>query len=202
MEAGDSMLTAIEPVVLEGRWVRLEPLSTLHEAALAILAQDDEIGRYMASSPAEFLSWLAHIYERAARHEQVPFAIVERATSAVAGFTRYMDIQLAHHSVEIGGTWLGRAWWGTGLNREAKYLMLRHLFEVVGCQRVWLKADRLNTRSQRAIEALGAVREGILRKHMIVGDGRTRDSVIYSIIDDEWPAVRQALAVKLYGAYE
>ena len=101
-----------------------------------------------------------------------------------------MDIQYAHHAVEIGGTWLGRAWWRTALNSESKYLLLRHLFDAIGCRRVCFKTDLRNERSQRAIERLGAVREGVLRKHMVVQGGRSRDSVYYSIIDDEWPALR------------
>ncbi len=193
------MAAMIEPTVLVGRLVRLEPLAASHESDLAVLAGDGEDLQYMASWRGNIVSWLAQEHERAARGEQLPFAIVERSTNRVIGCTRFMDIQLVHRSVEIGGSWLGRPWLGKGLNREAKYLMLRHLFQVVGCQRVWFKTDSLNTRSQRAIEALGAVREGVLRKHMIMPDGRTRDTVIYSVIDDEWPDVRRALEARLYG---
>ncbi len=193
------MMDTIVPPTLEGRWVRLEPLAERHEAALAALVMDAEISRHMATPPSDFAAWLATAYGRAARGEQLPFATVECATGAVVGSTRYMDIQPANYSVEIGATWLGRAWWGTGLNREAKYLMLGHLFETVGCRRVWFKTDALNVRSQRAIEALGAMREGVLRKHMVVQGGRSRDSVVYSITDDEWPGVRESLTTRLYG---
>ncbi len=192
----------IGPVTLEGRWVRLEPLQSHHELALLAISRDEEIRRHLAATldtPEDVHRWMEHAMVTADRGVEAPFATVEQATSLVVGTTRFMDIQPAHRTAEIGGTWLDRSKWRTILNSEAKYLMLRYLFDEVGFQRVWFKTDRLNERSQRAIERLGAVREGVLRKHMIVHGGRSRDSVVYSIIDDEWPAIRARMEKDLYG---
>lgn len=192
----------IEPVTVEGRWVRLEPLERRHEADLAAIASDAEIWRLLPA-PLETRDDMRSFVETALQNQEqgteLPFVIVERATNAVAGSTRLLDIRPAHRAVEIGATWLGRAWWRTAINSEAKYLLLRHLFETLGCLRVSLKTDGLNLRSQRAIERLGARREGVLRKHMIVQDGRSRDTVYYSILDEEWPTIGARMAARLYG---
>jgi RimJ/RimL family protein N-acetyltransferase len=111
----------------------------------------------------------------------------------VIGATRYLDIRSEHRGLEIGGTWYAVEHQRTGVNTECKYLLLRHAFEVLGCIRVQLKTDSLNERSQRAIERLGAVHEGVLRSHMIMPDGRRRDSVYYSILDSEWPRIKERL---------
>ena len=195
------MLT-IEPITLEGRWVRLEPLERRHEADLAAIGSDEEIWRLLPAPLAtrdDMHAFVETALENQARGVELPFVIVERSSGAVAGSTRFLDIRPAHRAVEIGSTWLGRAWWRGVVNSETKYLLLRHLFETLGCQRVSLKTDGLNTRSQRAIERLGARREGVLRKHMIVQGGRSRDTVYYSILDDEWPSMRASMAAKLYG---
>lgn len=192
----------IGPVTLEGRWTRLEPLARRHAVDLAAISADEEIWQYLPAPLATQEAVDAFVAKALAaldRGDEVPFATVERATGAVIGTTRYMDIRREHRAVEIGYTWLGRAWWRTAINSEAKYLMLRHLFDAVGCWRVSLKTDRLNERSQRAIERLGAVREGVLRKHMIVQGGRARDTVYYSIVDDEWPSIRARMESQLYG---
>lgn len=199
--AHNRSMEAIVPLVLEGRFVRLEPLERRHEAALALVAVDEELWRYFTSSlatPDGLRRWIDTALDNAARGTELPFATVELATGTVAGGTRVMDIQYAHDTVEIGATWLGRAWWRTAINSESKYLLLRHLFDTIGCRRVSLKTDLLNTRSQRAIERLGAVREGVLRKHMLVQGGRSRDTVYYSILDDEWPQTRKNMERNLY----
>ncbi len=194
---------AIGPATLEGRWVRLEPLQRQHVDALAAISGDEEIWRYI-SMPLATHSDVATFVERALataeRGDEIPFVIIEKVTGTIVGSTRFMDIRREHRSVEIGSTWLGRAWWRTAINSESKYLLLRHLFDDVGCLRVSLKTDARNLRSQRAIERLGAVREGVLRKHMIVQNGYSRDTVYYSIIDTEWPAIRSTMERNLYGS--
>jgi RimJ/RimL family protein N-acetyltransferase len=130
----------------------------------------------------------------------VLFAQVEQATGRAVGRTSYLNISRRDRGLEIGSTWLGRPWQRTSLNTEAKYLLLRHAFEVLGAVRVQFKTDLRNVQSQRAIERLGAAREGVLRKHMLVRDGFIRDSVLYSILAEEWPAVKDRLEARM-GAY-
>jgi RimJ/RimL family protein N-acetyltransferase len=194
---------AIGPVTLEGRWVRLEPLGLQHIDALAAVSGDEEIWRYL-SMPLATHSEVATFVERALataeRGDEIPFVIVEKATATIVGSTRFMDIRREHRAVEVGSTWLGRDWWRSAINSEAKFLLLRHLFDDLGCLRVSLKTDGRNVRSQRAIERLGAVREGVLRKHMIVQNGYARDTVYFSIIDTEWPAIRSTMQRNLYGS--
>jgi RimJ/RimL family protein N-acetyltransferase len=192
----------VVPVVLEGRFVRLEPLSLEHAVQLSEVSADPEVWRYLPS-PLETVEqvrvWTETALRNTAGGEEMPFVTVDRETNRPVGSTRYMDIRRPHRGVEIGYSWLGTAWWRTALNSEAKYLMLRHAFETLGCMRVALKTDMLNLRSQRAIERLGAVREGILRKHMVVQDGRFRDTVYFSILDDEWPDIKTRIEQELYG---
>ena len=127
----------------------------------------------------------------------LPFAIVEPDKGRAVGSTRYLNIRPEHRSLEIGWTWLGQEWQRTGVNTEAKWLLLRHAFERLGCRRVEFKTDARNLRSQRALERIGATREGVLRKHMIVQDDHSRDSVYFSVIDDDWPDVAERLQVLL-----
>ncbi len=141
-------------------------------------------------------------YIEAALNEQerglaLPFAIVEKATGRAIGSTRYANIDRMHHRVEIGWTWVARDWQRTPMNTEAKYLLLRHAFETLGCMRVELKTDSLNERSRAAILRIGAREEGIFRNHMITASGRVRHTVYFSIIDSEWPAVKARLEAKL-----
>jgi RimJ/RimL family protein N-acetyltransferase len=187
------------PVVLEGEHVRLEPLSPAHRRALESAAEPD-IFRYMPQGP--FSSWGFDGYfdaalAAAATGRQVAFATVEQRSDTAIGSTRYADISVHDERLEIGYTWLARAWWRTAANTEAKLLMLRHAFEDLGAGRVLLKTDRRNERSRRAIERLGAKEEGVLRRHMRMDDGIFRDTVMYSIIVDEWPAVRGFLEGRL-----
>lgn len=187
----------VEPVTLEGKVARLEPLETAHAEALYRAGQHPPIWAYMsvdASASIEAMrAWIAAALDGRAAGKELAFAIVARAENAIAGSTRYLNISAPDRGLEIGWTWLAPAIQRTAVNTECKYLLLRHAFETLGAIRVQLKTDRRNDISQRAIERLGAVREGILRKHMIVRDGYQRDSVMYSITDDEWPSVKARL---------
>jgi RimJ/RimL family protein N-acetyltransferase len=151
------------------------------------------------TSVEKMSDWVRDILSRKAAGTDQPFAVVHLASGKLAGATRYMDIRAAHRGLEIGGTWYGTEYQRTPVNTEAKYLLLRHAFEVLGCIRVQFKADSRNERSLRAIERLGAVREGVLRNHMILDDGTYRHSVYYSILDGEWPVVKARLEEKLAG---
>jgi RimJ/RimL family protein N-acetyltransferase len=186
----------VTPVTLEGQIVRLEPLAATHEEALWELAQEREIWHYMGmlvEQRADFAVWMDTALRAGERGEHVPFAIVERATGRAIGSTRYFAIMPADRNLEIGHTWIGQPYRRTAVNTECKYLLLRHAFEVLGCARVQIKTDALNTRSRAAISRLGAVEEGILRKHMWVQNRRFRDTAMFSIVDDEWPAIKQRL---------
>ena len=187
-----------KPILLAGRLVRLEPLTPAHAPALLAAVQPDPaIWRWLTMPPpetvAEMEALIADDLALLARGELVPFAQVEQATGRPAGHTTYMNISRRDRGLEIGGTWLGKPWHRTGINTEAKYLLLRHAFEELGAVRVQLKTDARNVQSQTAIARLGAVREGVLRKHRLVRDGFLRDSVMFSIIGEEWPGVKARL---------
>lgn len=137
--------------------------------------------------------WLMAASKEIETTQTIWFAIVRRSDDRAVGVTSYMDIRPTDRGLEIGGTWLTPEVWRTALNTECKYLLLCHAFETLGCLRVQLKTDLRNVRSQRAIERLGAVKEGILRKHMVIHDGYVRDTVMYSIVDTEWPDVKKRL---------
>ena len=142
-------------------------------------------------------NWVRDILSRAEKGTDLPFAVVHLASGRVAGATRYLNIMPNDRGLEIGGTWYGLEFQRTAVNTECKYLLLEYAFEILGCIRVQFKTDLRNERSQRAIERLGAKHEGILRNHMILPDGRYRDSVYYSIIDKEWPEVKTRLEAML-----
>jgi RimJ/RimL family protein N-acetyltransferase len=193
----------VGPVTLRGRHVTLEPLEERHAPGVFEAMQDEEVCRYLAWPPPATLdetrAFIRDARELTARGQCVAFAQVWNASGAAIGSTRYLDIRPRDRHVEIGSTFLGRAYWRTSANTEAKYLLLRHAFESLGCVRVTLKTDGRNTRSQAAIERLGAVREGVLRKHMNVR-GYQRDTVYFSILEAEWPAVKGRLEARLAGA--
>jgi RimJ/RimL family protein N-acetyltransferase len=194
----------VEPVTLEGRWVRLEPLAERHAADLALVSGDEEIWQYMPAALItieQIRAWIAEAQELQANGAVLPFAIVERESGRAIGSTRYLTIMPKDRGIEIGWTWLGRAFWRTPVNSECKFLLLRHAFEILGCIRVQIKTDRRNERSRRAIERLGAQFEGILRNHMVLRYG-LRDSAYYSIIDSEWPEIKARLAGQLYPPEE
>jgi RimJ/RimL family protein N-acetyltransferase len=192
----------VGPVRLQGRHVTLEPLEEQHAPGIFEAMQDEEVCRYLAWPPPAALdetrAFIRDARDLMARGQCVVFAQVWNATGAAIGSTRYLDIRPRDRQVEIGSTFLGRGYWRTSANTEAKYLLLRHAFESLGCVRVALKTDGRNTRSQAAIERLGAVREGVLRKHMNVR-GFQRDTVYFSILETEWPAVKARLEARLSG---
>ncbi len=188
------------PVTLEGRAVRLEPLAAGHLDALCHVGLDPSLWAWTTShvaTAADMRRYVeAALTEQAAGHA-LPFVTIEKATGHVVGSTRFGNIAPAHRRVEIGWTWVAPAWQRTAVNTEAKKLMLAHAFETLGCIRVELKTDVLNTRSRRAIERLGAQQEGILRHHLITDQGRVRDTVYYSILAAEWPLVKAGLDERL-----
>ena len=185
------------PVTLTGQHVRLEPLSEAHVPGLAAVGCHDRIWRLMLygmiRSEAQMQSWVQDILRRQASGTDLPFAVIHLASGRVAGATRYLEMRPENKGLEVGGTWYGLEFQRTAVNTECKYLLLEYAFETLGCIRVQLKADLRNERSWRAIERLGAKREGILRNHYIMPDGAHRASVYYSIIDDEWPGVKDRL---------
>ena len=194
--------SSITPFVLEGEHVCLEPLQPGHAALLWEIAKNDLADLfqwipYRMESLSDFEQFNAHVLDEQARGISIPFATYARDGSRIVGTTRYMTMDLTNRKVEIGSTWIARPWQRTVINTEAKYLMLRHAFEVWKCLRVELKTDSLNQRSRKAILRLGAKEEGTLRKHMVTSTGRQRDSVYFSILDSEWPAVKANLESKL-----
>lgn len=193
-------MNLLEPVTLTGQKVRLVPLQLDHLDALCAVGLDPELWRWTVGH-VEDRATMSRYIQKAIRLRRegtgLPFATVEAATGTVVGSTRFMNYAARDRRVEIGGTWVARPWQRTVVNTEAKYLMFRHAFEVLGCYRVELKTDRLNERSRAAIARIGAVEEGILRKHLITETGRVRDSVFYSVTDDEWPGVKARLLGKL-----
>jgi RimJ/RimL family protein N-acetyltransferase len=186
----------IRPVSLEGRLVRLEPLASGHVADLLAAASDEAVWRWTVEAnhtPDLVRAHLERAMAALREGAQLPFATIERASGRAVGSTRFMAIDLAHHRLEVGWTWLDPAAQGQGLNDEAKLLQLRHAFEVLGCRRVEFKTDSLNERSRAALSAIGATFEGIFRNHMLMPSGRMRHSAWYSVIDAEWPEVRARL---------
>ncbi len=191
----------VKPVTLIGRAVRLEPLRREHGERLYQAAQDPAIWPYMSYNPSVSFTamqeWITEALEAQERGQQVPFVIVHLANEAIIGSTRYLTIVPKDQGLEIGWTWLAREARRTSVNTECKYLLLRHAFEMLGAIRVQLKTDSRNLVSQRAIERLGASKEGVLRNHMIMPDGHYRHSVYYSILDTEWPTVKANLEAKM-----
>ena len=191
----------VSPITLVGQHVRLEPMTEAHGEALAQIGVGQPFWDFMVygqmDSEADMHGWVRDILRRATKGTDLPFVVIDLASGQVVGATRYMNIMPHDRGLEIGGTWYGPAFQRTAVNTECKYLLLGHAFETLGCIRVQLKTDLRNQRSQRAIERLGAVREGILRNHMILPDGYRRHSVYYSILDTEWPTVKKGLEEKL-----
>ncbi|MBI3914331.1 MAG: GNAT family N-acetyltransferase [Chloroflexi bacterium] len=187
----------ITPLTLEGTHVRLEPLELNHADDLFAASQYFEIWELMiAPAPKtrdEMRAWIGKSLEQSAAGTNIWFAVIRRADNRAVGVTSYLNISRADRGLEIGGTWLTPAVWRTALNTECKYLLLQHAFETLGCVRVQLKTDERNVRSQRAIERLGAKREGVLRKYQITHTGYARNTVMYSVIDSEWAEVKNKL---------
>lgn len=195
----------IGPVTLEGKHVRLEPLTMDHLAALWEIAKDHELWRWTAAdirSPEDLRGYMESALRDHAEGRALPFATMARGTSSPVGSTRFGNIDRLNRRVEIGWTWVGRAFQRTAVNSEAKLLMLTHAFETLGCMRVELKTDALNQQSRAAIARLGAKEEGTLRKHIVTQLGRVRDTVYYSILDEEWPGVKARLEARLSGRHD
>jgi RimJ/RimL family protein N-acetyltransferase len=187
----------IRPILLEGGNVRLEPLKEAHVPALAEIGVGQDFWDFMVygdmRNEEDMRGWVMDILSRAEKRTDLPFAVVHLASGRVAGATRYLNIMPIDRGLEIGGTWYGTDFQRTVVNTECKYLLLKHPFETLECIRVQLKTDSRNERSQKAIERIGAKKEGVLRNHMILPDGYYRHSVFYSILDSEWPDVKKRL---------
>ncbi len=181
---------------LVGRLAAVEPLAAEHEPGLLAAAEDAEMFAWMPvdmTSPEALGAWLNTTLASAQDGREVPFAIRDARSGEVVGSTRFLELRFDHLRVEIGWTWLRRSSWSTGINVETKLLLLGQAFDHAGLRRVEFKTDARNQRSRGALLALGASFEGVLRKHMVVRDGEPRDSAYFSVIDDEWPALRSRL---------
>ena len=191
----------VTPVTLTGTVLTLEPLDERHAPDLFAAMQDEEVCRYLAWPPPkaldETLALVRDARDLVARRQSIVWAQVWNATGRAIGSTRLLDVRPADRQVEIGSTFLARDFWRTPANTESKYLLLAYCFERLECVRVALKTDGRNVRSQEAIARLGAVREGVLRRHMNVR-GYQRDTVYFSILDTEWPAISTRLSTRLY----
>ena len=188
------------PVVLRGNHVELRPLLPAHARELSSAIARDNLWKLGVSdlpAPGGMESYIAEALALQSAGKALPFAQIDKSTGRAVGSTRFGNFEPAHHRVEIGWTWLGTPWQRTAFNTEAKYLLLTHAFEALGLNRVEFKTDVLNERSRNAILRLGALEEGILRRHMVMRDGRVRDSVYYSIIAEEWPQVKESLRRRL-----
>ena len=187
----------IEPIVLSGKVVLLAPLDRSHLPDLADAARDEDIWRYMRYGKVNTLekmsSLVDYLLDLQQRQTDLPFSVIHLNSGKAIGMTRYMEIEPANRSLEIGGTWYAKDFQHSAVNTECKFLLLRHAFEDLSCIRVQFKTDVRNERSQRALERIGAVKEGVLRDHIILPDGTVRSSVYYSILANEWPAVQQRL---------
>jgi N-acetyltransferase len=192
----------LQPVTLEGEAVRLLPLRREHWQPLWEVAKEStaDIFRwipYPMRAPEDFQQWADKALAEQARGDSLVFATAERSSGQIIGSTRFMNIDPANRRVEIGSTWIAPPWQRSAINTEAKYMMLLHAFEQWGCVRVELKTDALNQKSRNAILRIGAKEEGTLRKHLVTHTGRIRDSVYFSILDTEWPAVKASLEAKV-----
>ena len=190
----------VEPVTLQGQHVRLEPLKMEHFDPLWSVGQDPELWKwtpYQINTAEKMRTYMRAALDGQELGVALPFVTVWQATDEIVGSTRFGNIDAPNHRVEIGWTWIGKPWQRTPANTEAKLLMLQHAFEVWHCIRVEFKTDVLNERSRAAILRLGAQEEGIFRHHIITDSGRLRDTVYFSIIDDEWPDVKARLQTLL-----
>lgn len=194
----------ITPVTLEGKYVRLEPVSLHHVAALWRAGADEELWRYIPYAIRSEAD-MHHFIEAELRKQQAGlafrFATIAKLSAQPVGSTSYLNIDRQHRRLEIGGTWITPAWQRSAVNTEAKYLQLSHAFETLHCLRVEFKTDSLNTKSRQALARIGATEEGTFRNHMVMPDGRLRHSVYFSIIASEWPSVKLHLE-RLMAAYE
>ncbi|MED1798632.1 GNAT family N-acetyltransferase [Brevibacillus porteri] len=192
----------IEPVILEGKLVRLEPLRMTHVDGIWEAGAYKEIWPHMSvtiRTREDAQAFILQALENEQAQTELPFVIIRQADEQIIGSTRFLGIAKKDRGLEIGFTWLTPSVWKTGVNTECKWLLLRHCFEQLGCIRVQLKTDSRNLNSQRAIARIGGIREGVLRNHMVLPDGYIRDSVYFSILDCEWPEAKQKLQLLLFG---
>lgn len=195
------MSTWVQRVTLQGKYVRLEPMGEQHIQGLTEIGVGQDFWSFMLygdmKTEADMRHWVLDILDREKKGGDLPFAVVHLASGKIAGATRYLNIMPKDRGLEVGGTWYGKEFQRTAVNTECKYLLLTHAFEVLKAIRVQIKTDSLNVRSQAAIERIGAMKEGVLRNHMILPDGRIRHSVFYSILDSEWAGVKKNLEAML-----
>jgi RimJ/RimL family protein N-acetyltransferase len=193
-------MISIRPVTLEGHLVRLEPMAPEHRDDLAAAAADGELWRLWFTAvpePSQAETYIADALAGYAAGHMLPWVVRELTTGSIIGSTRYHDVVASIDRVEIGYTWYGKRWQRSRVNTVCKLLLLGHAFDALGCRVVGLRTDNFNFASQRAIEALGAKKDGVLRHHMARRDGTVRDSVLYSILAGEWPDVRRHLEFRL-----
>jgi len=190
----------VEPVTLKGRYATLEPLGRGHEAAVKAAAADGELWRlwYTSVAPPDRIGeYIARALDMRERLGAMPFAVRQNATGEVVGCTRYFNVDATNRRLEIGHTWYSKRVQRTAINTECKLLLLTHAFDVLRCIAVEFRTHWFNHASRVAIERLGAKQDGVLRNHQLLADGSKRDTVVFSIIDGEWPAVRQHLKFQL-----
>jgi len=201
----EEIAVEINPVELVGQKVTIRPMEVHHVQQLFEAGSNPDIWAHMPMK-VQSLEDMKRLVDGAlqAREQgtEFPFIILDQDSGKVVGSTRFLDISIPNRNLEIGWTWLSPSVWRTGINTECKYLLLTHCFETLGVIRVQLKTDGRNVRSQQAIERLGAVREGVLRRHRVMYDGYVRDSVYYSVVDHEWSAVKERLQSMLQQQYE
>jgi RimJ/RimL family protein N-acetyltransferase len=188
--------------ILVGKYIQLEPMRMEHSQELAYAGREPSIWKYMlygmVTNEEKMIVWVLDILNRKASGTDEPFVVRDLSSGRIVGATRYLNISHKDRGLEVGGTWYDTDFQRTYVNSEAKYLMLQNAFETVGCVRVQFKADSRNEKSLKAIERLGAKKEGVLRNHMILDDGTLRHSVFFSILPEEWPEVKEGLARRLY----
>jgi RimJ/RimL family protein N-acetyltransferase len=193
-------MTFVDNIALKGQYATLEPLALTHENDIRLAIADGELWKLWFTTIPGPDGVRAYIEQLLSQREQglvFPFAIRDNASGRIVGCTRYMNIDARNRRIEIGGTWYAQSMQRTGINTECKLLLLAHAFEQLDCIAVELRTDWFNKRSQAAIERLGAKRDGVLRNHMVMPDGRIRDTVVYSIIKNEWAGVKIHLQHKL-----
>lgn len=191
---------ALEKIVLEGKFVRLEPLEERHREAIRPAAQHPEIFAVTTSALGPLYDpYIDQALKRSTGEQEAAFAVFHTKQSRYVGMTRYLNIEAAHKRLEIGSTWYEPSVWAGPVNPECKLLLMRHAFETLGFHRVEYKTDVRNARSRAAIAKLGAIQEGVLRRHMVLADGHVRDSVLFSIVDSDWPAAKAGLEKRLGG---
>ncbi len=196
------IMLQIAPVTLEGKLVRLEPMSLEHINGLWEAGKFEQIWSYMSivmNTPEDTRSFVEQALQNQREGTELPFVIISQETGRIIGSTRFLGISRKDRGLEIGFTWLTPSVWKTAVNTECKWLLLRYCFEELGCIRVQLKTDSRNLNSQRAIKRIGGIYEGVLRNHMVMRDGYIRDSVYFSFIDKEWQAAKEKLQLLLFG---